>query len=258
MGRMRGLPQKLGQMLSFSLGHEEQAVDQYATLQQGAEPLALEVVRPVMEAAWGCPLEDVLSDIDPAAYAASLGQVHRTTLRDGRAVAIKVQYPGIRDTVMADLKMLGWLGTPFGNLRQGFDLTAYRETILHDLERELDYECEAKQQRAFAAWAAYDQFLIVPSVIDHLSTANVLVTEWQEGDHWNDVCANWNDTQKRSLANVMLQFFLGGIFQHGRMQADWHPETSVFVLTAIRLGCCCMILAVSLNHLKLNSWDWPD
>ncbi|MEO1982676.1 MAG: AarF/UbiB family protein, partial [Fuerstiella sp.] len=97
---MRGLPQKLGQMLSFSLGHEEQAVDQYATLQQGAEPLALEVVRPVMEAAWGCPLEDVLSDIDPAAYAASLGQVHRTTLRDGRAVAIKVQYPGIRDTVM--------------------------------------------------------------------------------------------------------------------------------------------------------------
>ncbi|MCP4854373.1 MAG: AarF/ABC1/UbiB kinase family protein [Fuerstiella sp.] len=223
MGRMRGLPQKLGQMLSFSDDHDDRNVDQYATLQRHAEPLALEVVRPVIETAWGCPLEEVLSDIAPAAFAASLGQVHRATMRDGRVLAIKVQYPGIRDTVLADLKMLGWLGAPFGNLRQGFDLTAYRETILEDLERELDYECEAGQQRAFAEWAAYDQFLIVPSVIDHLSTANVLVTDWQVGDQWNDVCANWNDARKRSLANVMLQFFLTGVFQQRRMQADWHP-----------------------------------
>jgi hypothetical protein len=223
MGRMRGLPQKLGQMLSFSHDHDESTVDQYAALQQDAEPLPLDVVRPVIEAAWGCQLEDVLSSIDPAAYAASLGQVHRATMLDGRTVAIKVQYPGIRDTVLADLKMLGWLSTPLGNLRQGFDMSAYRETILEDLERELDYKLEARQQRAFSGWAASDQFLIVPDVVDDLSTKNVLVSDWQQGDHWNDVCANWNDAQKRSLANVMLQFFLTGIFQQGRMQADWHP-----------------------------------
>jgi predicted unusual protein kinase regulating ubiquinone biosynthesis (AarF/ABC1/UbiB family) len=218
MGKMRGLPQKLGKMLSFSHNHAESAMDQYAALQQDAEPQALETARPVIEAAWGCPLGDVLASIDPA-----LGQVHRATMLDGRIVAIKVQYPGIRDSIPADLKMLGWLSTPLGNLRQGFDLAAYRETILEDLNREFDYEYEANQQRGFAAWAAVDQSLVVPDVVDELSTKNILVSDWQQGDHWADVCSNWTDAQKRSLSNVMLRFFLTGIFQQRRMQADWHP-----------------------------------
>ena len=137
MGKMRESPQKLGQMLSFfQQTNEEDAAGQYATLQGQAEPLPLEVVRPMMESAWGCNLEDALSEIDPVAQAASLGQVLRATTRSGTEVAVKVPYPGIHDAVIADLKLLGWHSIPVGNLRRGFDLSSYRETILEDLDRE--------------------------------------------------------------------------------------------------------------------------
>ena len=224
MGKMRGLPQKLGQMLSLSdPDGQDESAKQFATLQEQAEPLPLDVVRPVVESAWGCALEDVLSEIDPAAHAASLGQVHRAKLHDGTEVAVKIQYPGIRDAVTADLKMLGWLSIPVGNLRRGFDLSSYRETILEDLEKELDYRQEASQQKAVGQWAENDPFLIVPKVIDHLSTDKVLVMEWQEGDHWNVVRKDWDQQQKRELANGLLRFFLNGLFNHRMMQADWHP-----------------------------------
>ncbi len=224
MGKMRGLPQKLGQMLSISERcHKDESADQYAVLQEQAEPLSLEVVRPVMESAWGCKLEEVLSDISPDAHAASLGQVHKATTREGMEVAVKVQYPGIHDAVVADLKMLGWLSIPVGNLRRGFDLASYRETILEDLEKELDYRQEASRQNALGSWAKENPFLIVPEVIDRLSTGNVLVTAWQEGEHWNEVRKSWSKPQRRSLANGMLQFFLDGLLVNQMMQADWHP-----------------------------------
>ncbi len=223
MGKMRGLPQKLGQMLSFESDDSDDAAEQYAVLQEQAEPLPLEAVRPIMQQAWAADLESVLADIEPTAHAASLGQVHRATTRDGRQVAVKVQYPGIRDCVMADLKMLGWLSLPVGGLRRGFDLASYRQTILEDLERELDYCQEAKQQAAFARWAAADPLIAVPAVVEELSTERVLVTEWQEGDSWQVVRDTWDPSHKRSLAKGLLAFFLRGLFIEGRMQADWHP-----------------------------------
>lgn len=226
MGKMRGLPQKLGQMLSLSDGgslDDDAVAAQYATLQEQAEPLPLDVVRPVMESQWGCQLEDIVREIDPEAHAASLGQVHRAQLHDGREVAVKVQYPGIHEAVMADLKFLGWLSVPVGNLKRGFDLGAYRQTILEDLERELDYCQEARQQNAFASWAEREPWLVVPSVVDELSGRTVLVTEWQEGEHWNSVRTGWSQPLRRELANSLLKFFLQGMFTEGMMQADWHP-----------------------------------
>lgn len=242
MGRMRGLPQKLGQMLSFSKQGNEEAAAQFAVLQEQAEPLPMKVVRPVIEAAWECELESVLSDIDPAAHAASLGQVHRATTHDGQMVAVKVQYPGIREAILDDLKMLGWLSIPVGNLRRGFDLSAYQETILQDVEQELDYRQEAAGQRAFAEWSTTEPFLATPRVIDELSTENVLVSEWQEGDHWNTVCETWDKKEKRDLANGMLRFFLDGLFHKGMMQADWHPGNFRFRRTG--------------GHVQLLAYDF--
>lgn len=224
LGKLRGLPQKLGQMLSFSHDPEmESATSDYAALQQDAEPLPWDAVEPVLTRAWSKPPDDILADIEPHARAASLGQVHRGALLDGRAVAVKVQYPGIRDAVTADLKMLGWLSLPLGGLHRGFDLAAYQREILADLEHELDYRREADAQRAFHRWADEADWLVVPEVVDALTTEHVLVASWEDGDTWQEVCRHWNDQHKRQLAARLLAFFLEGLFVRGMMQADWHP-----------------------------------
>lgn len=222
MGRLRGLPQKLGQTLGFLLGDPASAQDQ-ARLRERAQPLPLSKVRPILESQWGQPLDQVVYEISPDAHAASLGQVHRATLRDGSEVAIKVQYPGIREGVPFDLKMLGWLSLPVGSLNRGLDITGYRDTIIEDIDRELDYRLEAETQQAFCSWAADDRLLEVPEVIALWSTPTVLVTRWEEGDDWNKVLSDWSQQQKERLAQVLVDFFHVGLFQRGLLHADWHP-----------------------------------
>jgi len=224
MGKLRGLPQKLGQMLSFSESADASAGDDaFGRLQEQADPLPFDAVRPVLEAEWGQPLEAVLAEIEPTAHAASLGQVHRAITRDGRDVAVKVQYPGIRGAVHTDLKMLGWLSIPVGNLRRGFDLSGYRKIIMEDLDRELDYRQEAASQRAFAEWAANNPFLVVPQVVDELSTETVLVTDWVEGQPWHEVRDRWPDDDRKQLARGLLETFFHGIFSRKMLHADLHP-----------------------------------
>src|SRR5690606_7472882 len=96
-----------------------------ACLQDAADPLPLSEIRPLLESAWKCPLEQVLQRIESRGRAASIGQVHLAILNDGREVAVKVQYPGIREAIHCDLRSLGWLSAPMGGLSRGFDLQGY-------------------------------------------------------------------------------------------------------------------------------------
>lgn len=230
MGRLRGLPQKLGQMLSFSWEGDSAAVNDYAALQDAAPPLPLETLLPAVEQAWGRPATDVVREISPRGHAASLGQVHRAVLHDSRVVAIKIQYPGIRQAVLDDLKFLGWLGAPLGRLKQDFDFTAYRQVILEDLERELDYGQEAAAQTQCAADHAQTPGVVIPRIIPELSTQTVLVSTWEDGQPWGEVSANWPQALRRDLAQTMLAFFLQSLLKNGRVQADWHPGNVRFRL----------------------------
>lgn len=231
MGRLRSLPQKLGQIIGFSAGNLD-ATEVFASLQENAVPLPLQSVRRLLEAEWRRPLENVVREISADAKAASLGQVHRAVLQDGREVAIKVQYPGIRDAVHLDLKMLGWLSLPIGNLRRGFDLAGYRQVILNDLEKELDYRQEADFQHAFCRWAGEDPFLVVPQVIDELCTHQVLVSSWEEGDRWHEVLKSWDAREKGELSQRLIKFFHEGLFQRSLLHADWHPGNLRFRKTS--------------------------
>ncbi len=231
MGRLRGLPQKLGQMLSFS-DRDEAVAEQYEPLQASADPLPWTAIEPLLVRAWGRPVAEVLADVDERGFAASLGQVHRATTRDGFEVAVKVQYPGVRDAVETDLRMLGWLSFPVGNLRRGFDLRRYRDVITQDLDRELDYRAEAAQQRRFRDWAAREPFLVVPRVLDEWSTDEVLVTAWEDGDAWDTVAKEWSAENRRELAAQMVRTFLHGLFMRGQVHADLHPGNLRFRLTS--------------------------
>lgn len=222
MGRLRGLPQKLGQMLSVSTTSAD-APKHYAALQEAADPLPWTTVKPLLESAWSRPVETVLRDVVEYGQAASLGQVHRATLHDGRAIAVKVQYPNIRADVWNDLRMLGWLSKPVGNLRRGFDLSAYRDVITADMEEELDYGREAASQREFYDWASQSDDFAVPQVVPEWCRDTVLVTAWESGTIWEDVKKDWPRAEKRRASAALATLLLDGLFRKGLVHADWHP-----------------------------------
>ncbi len=229
MARLHGLPQKLGQMLSVSRRSEdddkanESALDGFRSLQENGEALPWEELVPVLHAAWEKDPGQVLLEVDPKGLAASLGQVHRATLSDGRRVAVKVQYPRIRQAVRQDFNGLSWLSLPFGGLAKGFDLQGYRDTLRQGVDDELDYRQEAAHQHAYHVWAGDEPWLIVPRVVDKLTTEQVLVTEWEEGARLEDVRQSWTLSQRKELARHFLRFFFGGLFLRKMLHADWHP-----------------------------------
>lgn len=229
LGRMRGLPQKVGQMMAFSADQSKQ--DAFGTLYESAEPLPWSTMQPILQAAWEINPESLFREVDPNGKAASLGQVHAATLHDGRKLAIKIQYPGIQDAVMADLSALGWLAKPFGNLSGGFDLDGYRNTILEGLKNELDYRQEANTQVAFADGPGQNPWVLVPQVDRDLSTENVLVSEWIDGETWSDVQAHWSPEEKWELGRRFLFWFLESLFEHGQLHADLHPGNVRFLRT---------------------------
>lgn len=220
MGKLRGLPQKIGQILSMSA--DDAKADAFAPLTDCAEPLALADIEAILRDSWGRDPNQVYSSIEPTGLAASLGQVHRACLRDGREAAIKVQYPGIRQAVMNDLKMLGWLSAPVGDLRRGFDLAGYRQEILRDLEAELDYRVEAENQSRFVSIAPELPGWIVPELIPELCTQRVLVSRWVVGERIEEAAA-WPQPQRDQLAAALVRGFFNLLFGHGLIHADPHP-----------------------------------
>ncbi len=242
MGKLRGLPQKVGQMLSMS--DDAEKAEAFANLTDNAEPIPFDQIQPILEAAWNNPLDTIVKAIDEHGLAASLGQVHHAVLHDGREVAIKVRYPGIEQAVKIDLKALGWLSAPMGDLRRkstasettshrsklGFDMADYRSEILRDLTEELDYELEADRTEMFAKITASVAGWRSPGILREFCTENVLVTEWLDGQHLDDV-KNWSESDRQPLAWSFIRGFFKTLFESGWIHADPHPGNYRFSRT---------------------------
>ncbi len=257
LGAMRGLPQKLGQSLSLSSDPEHEA---YASLTDQGECLPLALVTRLLSERWGRPYETVLGTIEAEGHAASLGQVHRARLHDGREVAVKLAYPGIREAVMADLRLLGFLGEG-ARVFAGIGLDRLGEVLHGDLEEELDYRIEAQQQRGYAARCHPEEAVIVPAVVPEWSTDQVLVSTWCDGQTLEQA-ATWPEPLRQQLGELLVRHFLRTLFNHGWVHADPHagnyrfrlghqgPEVVLFDFGAVakypkelRLGLLRLILA---------------
>ncbi len=218
MGRMKGLPHKLGQILSMGDSLE---ADTFDPLSEASQPLEFRIVERVLTHEWKRPWREVLSEIEPEGRAASLGQVHRARLASGEEVAVKVQYPGIAKAVQADLKMLGWLSIPLGGFRRQFNLEGYRSELMRDLEEELDYEREAENQHQYHFLAQYAPNLIVPAVFGALTTQRVLVCEWEDGETLEHVAQYWSEAERKTAGRLFLGHALS-FFRQGFVHADLH------------------------------------
>ena len=180
LGNMKGALMKFGQLLGFimeALPIEAQRA--LATLQSDAPPMAPEAAEAVVLAELGSSPHKVFLDwnINPVA-AASVGQVHRAVTRDGRDVAVKVQYPGVGDAIEADLDNTEGLYRLMGAFAlKGLDTKGLVDELRARMLEELDYRLEAANQREFADHFAGHPFVRIPAVDSASSTGRVLTTE---------------------------------------------------------------------------------
>ena len=229
LGDMKGALMKLGQMASFiDQGLPEPIREQLAQLQQNAPPMSAELAAGVVESELGAPPEQLFAEWDPVPLAsASIGQVHRAITRDDRAVAVKVQYPGVDEAIRADLDNAGMLIHALPMLFQGLEAGPLVEELRARLVEELDYHNEAANQRLFAQAYHDHPFIHVPDVLDELSTARVLTTELAEGARYSELLS-WSQAEKDLAAEAIYRFVFRSLYRLHVFNGDPHPGNYLF------------------------------
>ncbi|MFN0092796.1 MAG: ABC1 kinase family protein, partial [Acidimicrobiales bacterium] len=226
LGQMKGVMMKAGQMLSFvAEGLPEEAKAALASLQSDAPPMAPSLAEQVIEAELGAPPERLFLAWDPTPVAAaSIGQVHKATLRDGRDVAVKVQYPGIGEVINSDLDNAELLYAVFSALAlKSLDVRGIVDELRERMGDELDYRIEAASQAEFAARYDGHPFIRVPKVIPHCSGERVLTSEWMDGATWAEFEAQATPAARQAAAEALFRFEQGSIYRHRVFNGDPHP-----------------------------------
>jgi predicted unusual protein kinase regulating ubiquinone biosynthesis (AarF/ABC1/UbiB family) len=239
LSHMRGAALKLGQMLSMDVGLvlPPALSDILAKLRDDARPMPAPQVNAVLSSAWGTDWRKRFTrfDIQPFA-AASIGQVHRATLPDGRDLAIKVQYPGVRTSIDSDLNNAATLMRLPGLLPRGMDIAPLLAEAKRQLHEEADYVAEAKHLTHFGELLAGSEAFVLPEVQPELSSANVLAMTYIEGQPLESLIGAPQSVRDRVTVHL-IDLVLRELFVFGAMQTDpnlanyrYEPRTQRVVL----------------------------
>ncbi|HEV3053265.1 MAG TPA: AarF/ABC1/UbiB kinase family protein [Solirubrobacteraceae bacterium] len=232
---MRGAAMKVGQTLSaVDLGLVPEEIrpefqEILATLQQGAEPVSFKAIAKVVEEDLGETLKEAFDDFEPEPIAAaSIGQVHRATLHDGRIVAVKVQYPGIAEAIHSDLQNLR-LGLKLLNvIAPGIDTGEIANEIRERISEELDYELEADNHKAMARTYKSHPFIVVPDVVTSLCRERVIVSEYVDGARFAEI-KGIPQADRNRVSEILIRFYLNWPLRHRLLNGDPHPGNSLFL-----------------------------
>jgi predicted unusual protein kinase regulating ubiquinone biosynthesis (AarF/ABC1/UbiB family) len=229
LGHMKGVAMKVGQIASVIdlEGLPPDARDRFqaklASLRDSAPRVSFKDMRKVIEDDLGERLENIFDHFDEdAVAAASIGQVYRARLDDGQEVAVKVQYPRVAAAVRADLQNIGLLLQAVKRLQPALDAKAVAAELRERLGDELDYEHEADAQRGFVRRFDGHPFIVIPRVFTELSGERVLVTEWVDGQEFEEVKQLDHATRDR-FGEIVFRFFFGSLYRDGDFSGDPHP-----------------------------------
>lgn len=229
LGNMKGAMMKLGQMASYiDTGLPDNVRQTLASLQHDAPPMSAELAAQQIRDDLGADPTELFHTWDPVPIAsASIGQVHRAITREGVAVAVKVQYPGVAAAVKSDLGNAGWLFSAMGSMFPGLDSGPIVDELKARLFEELDYELEAANQRYYAANYEGHPFIHIPGVIDEYCSPRVLTTELAEGVKFAEVL-NWSEEERNLTAETLFRFSFGAIYGLHTFNGDPHPGNYIF------------------------------
>lgn len=225
---MKGMAMKVGQVLSYFDGLlADPAHEALRVLQRGATAMPYAKVVGVVAEDFGRPPEELFEAFgrDPVA-AASIGQVHRARF-EGREVAVKVQYPGLAESIAADIGRLRPLAR-LVSLGTAVDGPAIADDIAGRLAEECDYAVEAESQEWFRrAWAS-DPEVAIPGVVRECTSRRVLTTAWADGEDLYAFAGHAPQEDRDAAGRTLLRFGYGSLFGLGRANADPHPGNYLF------------------------------
>ncbi|GAB2532943.1 ABC1 kinase family protein [Nocardia heshunensis] len=235
LGSMKGLAMKAGQLLSmFDLlsvfttarlsAHQRERFQRKLTaLYDQSAPVPFAQLRTVIEGDYGRRIEEVFAEFDESPIgAASIGQVYRARLHDGRAVAVKVQYPGIDVAIRADIKNLALVVRMLRGVAPALADHAILRELTTRFAEEIDYRTEAANHATMAEMFAGHPFVRIPAIVTELCTARVLVTELIDGQRFEEIAA-LPDAERNRVGEILLRFYLGTMIRERRFTGDPHP-----------------------------------
>jgi predicted unusual protein kinase regulating ubiquinone biosynthesis (AarF/ABC1/UbiB family) len=235
LGTMKGAAMKVGQVMSFlDVGlvppeYRDEFQRKLAALRDAAPTVTFKDMRKVIEEELDDPLDEVFDEFEEEPIAAaSIGQVYRGRLVDGRQVAVKVQYPGVAAAVRADMQNLGLILRVAKRIAPGMDPKAIGDEIRERIHEELDYELEAQNQRTLARIFRGHPFIVIPDVVSSLSRERVLVSDYVEGTGFEELKSYPHDERDR-VGEILYRFYFGCLYRNHQFSGDPHPGNSMLL-----------------------------
>ena len=253
---LRGTALKMAQTFSIDQGYlPEEFSEVMAQAQYKVPPINRSLVRSIIRRELGKYPEQIFDEFDSQAIAAaSIGQVHKAKLKNGQKVAIKIQYPGVRDTISSDIALAGSIFKRL--ISDGVQLDEYVEEIKSTLIKETDYIAEGQSINRFHERFASDT-VITPEWIPALSTERMLTMTFIEGIHLPDFLrTNPSQEERNHFGQILWEFFHQQINDRKEIHADTHPGNFIFTpdgkLGVVDFGCVKSFPKdFFINYLKL-------
>ena len=224
LARMRGAVMKMGQLMSMD-GSDiftPEAAEIMASLRDRAEPMPLSQLARVLEGEYGADWNTRFKRFQFTPIAsASIGQVHRAETKDGRRLALKIQFPGVRESIDSDIANLAFLGRSLGMAPKGVDIEPFLEEARRQLHREADYAAEAEAMDAYRDRLDGDPDFCIPRVHHDLTTHNVLAMDFADGVPIDHLAGpDYRRAERDRAATLLMRLTLRELFQLGLVQTD--------------------------------------
>ena len=222
LSEMRGAAMKLGQMLSMDTGDflPKPLADALSQLRAEAHTLPQKQTRATLKSIYGLDWPALFArfDIEPFA-AASIGQVHKAQLHDGRDIVVKLQYPGVLASIDADVDNMATLLRWSGLVPEQIDVAPLLESVKQQLKDEADYELEANHLRSFGEALQDDVRFWVPDTVDELSNKHALAMSFVPGEPIESLEHAEQDTRDRVMT-ALIELLLIELFELRLVQTD--------------------------------------
>jgi predicted unusual protein kinase regulating ubiquinone biosynthesis (AarF/ABC1/UbiB family) len=239
---LKGSALKVAQMLSMDKSiMPQQYVDKFSLSQFSVPPLSAPLVRKTFKKYLGHYPEDLFDSFTPdAVNAASIGQVHKAT-KDGNVLAVKIQYPGVADSISSDLALVKPFAVRMFNIK-GKDSDKYFKEVEDKLLEETDYNLELKQSIEVSQWCQKIAHLRFPKYYKELSSEKILTMEWIDGVHLSEFAVQNHDREKGDqIGQTLWDFYMYQMHHLRQVHADPHPGNFLIDkennLVAIDFGC---------------------